>query len=196
MRHYQATAAALPRGGFLPPKRAATEETIIGRAPTGPCGTIPEQPCAAVQARAAMEAGLDEADVTIVHRRSPLLAAKADPPRMVENLPPYVAANSMPGGKEFHWARPAVAEGPFLEGQPAMASAAMSQAMELGALADADIEEREHLLRSGSERGLLPAVATFCVLALTAAVVAIHSADRITPLLQSLWQSARAAVLG
>ena len=188
MRHYQNTAAALPQGGFVAPKRPPTEETIIGRAPTGPCGTIPETPCAAVQARAAMEAGLDEADVTIVHRRSPLLAAKPERPRMVENLPPYVAANSMPAD-QFHWARPATPEGPYIEG-PIM-QAAMSQAMELGSLANEN-EEREHLLRSGSERGLLPAVAMFCILAATAAVFALHSIDRVAPLLRSL----RATILG
>lgn len=188
MRHYQNTAAALPQGGFVAPSRPPTEETIIGRAPTGPCGTIPETPCAAVQARAAMEAGLDEADVTIVHRRSPLLAPKRERPRMVENLPPYVAANSMPA-VEFHWARPAAPEGPYLEG-PIMA-AAMSQAMELGSLAN-EHEQREHLLRSGSERGLLPAVAMFCILATTAVVFALHGIDKIAPLLQTL----RASVLG
>jgi len=189
MRHYQNTAAVLPQGGFTKPKRPPTEETIIGRAPSGPCGTIPETPCAAVQARAAMESGLDEADVTIVHRRSPLLAAKAERPRMVENLPPYVAANSMPAGPEFHWARPATPEGPYLEG-PIM-QAAMSQAMELGSLATED-ERHEHLLRSGSERGLLPAVAMFCIVAAAVSVVAAHNLDAIVPLLRTL----RAAVLG
>lgn len=88
----------------------------------------------------------------------PFTPMRAAPPRMVENMPPFVAANSMP---RFHWAAPAyVPLGYPLRGVDAIDD----DAKLLGRLpAEDQREDREHLLRGGAEHGAIAAAMLFFV---------------------------------